>query len=62
VGFSALRELDQVVPLVRRVFAIRASDAASAAETVGTALCAKPLPQVLDNREHLSKAAATFVA
>ncbi|MBX3604613.1 MAG: helix-turn-helix transcriptional regulator [Piscinibacter sp.] len=61
VGLSALREPEQVVPLVCRVLGIGTDDAAPVADTVGAALRAQSLLLVLDNCEHLSQAAAALV-
>lgn len=61
VDLSALREPEQVVPLVCRVLAIGTDDAAPMADTIGAALRAQSLLLVLDNCEHLSEAVAALV-
>jgi len=61
VDLSALREAEQVVPLICRVLGIGTDDAAPVADTVGAALRARSLLLVLDNCEHLSEAVAALV-
>jgi predicted ATPase/DNA-binding winged helix-turn-helix (wHTH) protein len=61
VDLSALREAEQVVPLICRVLGIGTDDAAPVADTVGAALRAQSLLLVLDNCEHLSEAVAALV-